>query len=395
MPLGCAQDYQVSIHYQGGRQLFTRLDEITDLSYGRKLDDYSEASVTLAKRDASSGCLHQAGRAQPWAHEVTIYRDGGIVWQGPIVEIEETRSELTFTARDMLAWLDRRVIDTTFKKTEDPINAAPLDTGRMLHRIMSVTFPLGDPYNNPGISEYMRVDEITPSSQSLPETIWAGSQTVGELVRELIKSGIDMFTLGRKIYMVPDFYRYARNPFRLSARDFLGDLSVVTRGLDTATEGFVLADSSLDPNGAQPEGPDPNDAKPPTVAKWPPGHHGGSGDPSAPPWYGRITRFTEAGQQVDSEGALLDVAKSIRAYGFPPPKSVVVPDNAQLSPEAPIRMGQLVPGRTIRVDLDDFAIPLSEPFRLSEVEVTWSGDATEQVAISLETIRQPPVEDQS
>ena len=390
MPLGCAQDYQATLHYQGGRQLFTQLDGLTALSWGRKLDDYSEASVTVAKRDASAGCLHQAGRAQPWAHELTIYRDGGIVWQGPIVEIEETRSELTFTARDMLAWLDRRVIDTKFPKGQ-----APLDTGEMLHQIMTKTFPEGDPYNNPGISEYMRVDRQTPGAQSFPETIWPGSQTVGELVRELIKSGIDMFTLGRKIYLIPDFWRFTRNPFRLSARDFLGDLSVLTRGLDTATEGFVLADSDLDPNGAQPAPPDPDDAKPPTVAKYPPGHHGGAGDPSAPPWYGRITRFTEAGQQVDSEGALLDVDKSIRAYGFPPPKSIVVPDSAQLSPEAPVRIGQLVAGRTFRVDLDDFAMPTSEPFRLSEVEVTWSSDTTEQVAISLETIRQPPVEDQS
>lgn len=366
--LGCADEYTAAIHYQGGRRLHLRLPRLTACSWGRTLDDYSEASVTVPKSRIPRDCVPGLSQVRPWSHELTIYRNGGIVWQGPLFEPEENRTEIILPARDMVWWLDRRVIANEFRK-----GSAPIDTGEMLWQIMMATFPPGDPYNNPGISEHMRVDRVTPSRQVFPETIWPGSQWVGDVVRELIKSGIDMFTLGRKLYLIPDSYRVGHAPYRLTGDDFTDDISVIMRGSDTATEGFAIADQSMDPGGQVPPGGNPSNP-PPTFAKYP---SEANDDEATIPWFGRITQFTDAGQQVEPS-ALADVARSLREYGWPTPMTVQVPSGAALSPRAPVTIGQLVPGRPFRVALEDYVFPTSELFRLSEVEVSWTQDSVER-----------------
>ena len=81
-------------------------EQITELTWGRKLGDYSEAHVTAAKRNLPRDCLgaladavNAAGQithpgAHSWSHELTIYRDGGIVWQGPLVQPEQNEIDL-------------------------------------------------------------------------------------------------------------------------------------------------------------------------------------------------------------------------------------------------------------------------------------------------------------
>src|SRR5690606_28272131 len=118
--LGCAETYSAAVHLRGGRVLWTPLDTegITALSWGRKLGDYSEASVTVAKKDLPRECLqrladtvNETGRITPgvhvWSHELSIYRDGRLVWQGPIIQPQESRTEITLDARDALFWNDR------------------------------------------------------------------------------------------------------------------------------------------------------------------------------------------------------------------------------------------------------------------------------------------------
>src|SRR5690606_35882417 len=243
--LGCAQDYEAVIHFQGGKQVHTRLDAVTEITWGRKLDDYSEASVKLAKRQLSEQCwrkicgiwetreypdengvmrkwLHMVEPGvEPWMHELSIYRDKGLVWQGPITEVIEIekRDEIEINARDVLFWLDRRVLDITFytppaQAPPGDLGAEPLpdNSGAMCRKIMERTFPvLGDrtdhgpvppemlgrpdPWNNPNLRDLHRdpnTGELlpdawnwdirdTPNQYSASKYIWKGSQTVGNL----------------------------------------------------------------------------------------------------------------------------------------------------------------------------------------------------------------------
>lgn len=417
-PLGVAQEYHAVIHFQGGTRVYTPVEGLIGVSWERKLDDYSEANAVVAKAGVSRACGGRLGEVTPWAHELSIYRDGALVWQGPVTNKTETRDALQFSARDVIAWLDRRVIDLTFSGSEDQPddaehNAFTGESGIMLAQIINKTFPVGDAYNNPGITPYARVDR-TPGIYAKSKRIWRGSQTVGSLVRELIKGGIDMFTLGRKLYIVPDAYRLNHAPYRLTDEHLLGDVEMVENGLDTATEGMVAAtpeQTSPDDGGAVTTNP------PPYVAKYPPGHHGGAGDPSAPPWWGRITKFSTTQQSADPNNpgeepdmrALNSLAQAIRTYGFPTPRTIKIGQQAQLSPDAPISVGQLVPGRPVRVELAHFYTNIAQLFRINEVSVQWgqtsvssgasggggggAGDV-EQIQLSLDAMRQPPVDDE-
>src|SRR5690606_35419641 len=106
--LGHAERYDAVIHMQGGRQRFTTVEGATQITWGRKLDDFSEASVTVAKADADDACCGRLSQVHTWGHELSIYRDGVFVWQGPIVNKIESSTEFVFEARDVLAYLDRR-----------------------------------------------------------------------------------------------------------------------------------------------------------------------------------------------------------------------------------------------------------------------------------------------
>lgn len=452
--LGCAQRYDAAVHWQGGRNVFCLLDSVTEITWRRKLGDYSEASVTLAKPALSPQCwsklapeFDQHGAVikpglSPWAHELSIYRDHRLVWQGPIVEWVESRDSIEISARDVLAWMDRRVVDLNLAGGTPDGDRFRGETGLVLRNIFERTWPgthETNPFDNPGITEHARIDD-TPGKWTETERIWKGSRTVGDLVRDIVKNGVDMFTLGRKVYLVPDFYRIEHDPHRLSDQHIFGDFEIRCLGLDMATEGFVTGQGEATGANAAP-----------LFGKHPPEEGpGGPGNPSTPAYYGRITRFHQANSlsgppppppgapapppAQNPSPALQQVAQTIRDYGWRPgaPLALVLPDQASLAPHAPITIGQLVPGRVVEVGVTNYVHQLRELTRINEIEVTWtagssgqqsssrsstttsssqggssssttssSGSTTsgqggqasgpEQVKISLVTLRQPPI----
>lgn len=396
--LGCAQRYDALVHWQGGKRQFAHLSGVTQVTWARKLGDYSEASVTLAKGDLTHGCWEQIAPKfdedgtllrpgiEPWAHELSLYRDHRLVWQGPIVSMIETQDAIEIEARDVLAWMDRRVVDLNLEGGSPDGDKFRGETGLVLRNIFERTWPgshESNPYDNPGITEHARIDD-TPGKFTETERIWKGSRTVGDLVRDIIQNGIDLFTLGRKVFAVPDFYRIEHAPYRLTDDHLTGDIEVRKLGMDMATEGFVTGQNET--AGA-------NSA--PVFGKWP--EHEGPGGPDNPstlPFYGRITRFHESQSLSGPTGAppapgapepppeqnpspaLTQVAQSIRAYGFPCPVALIIPEQASLAAHAPVTIGQLVPGRVFAVELTNYVNKARDWYRLNEVEVTWTAGSS-------------------
>lgn len=397
--LGCAQRYDAVVHWQGGKRQFAHLTGVTQVTWSRKLGDYSEASVQIAKGDLSHGCWQQIAPqfdedgtllrpgVEPWAHELSIYRDHRLVWQGPIVSLVETQDAIEVEARDVLAWMDRRVVDLNLEGGSPDGDKFRGETGTVIRNIFERTWPgshESNPYDNPGITEHARIDD-TPGKYTETERIWKGSRTVGDLVRDIVKNGVDLFTLGRKVFAVPDFYRIEHAPYRLTDDHLLGDIEVRKLGLDMATEAFVTGQS---------EGAGANAA--PVFGKWP-AHEGpgGADNPSTLPFYGRVTRFHEnqslsgpstppaPGEpapppEQNPSPALTQVAQSLRAYGFPCPVALIIPEQASLAPHAPVTIGQLVPGRVFAVELTNYVNKARDWYRLNEVEVTWTAGSSSQ-----------------
>ena len=112
--LGCG-NYEAYFKVKGGDTFVSRIVNITSLTWGRKVNDVSEATVKFALRGLEGDCCEAVASINPWQHELAIFRDGSEVWCGPIVggEIDQTSSFVTFNARDLSTWFDRRWVEIT------------------------------------------------------------------------------------------------------------------------------------------------------------------------------------------------------------------------------------------------------------------------------------------
>lgn len=359
--LGCAETYRAAIHFQGGASLWTWIEGLTALQWGRKRDDYSEATVTVAKTLAGSTCCGRLGQTRTWGHELTIYRDDdpNPVWQGPIIRKTEKRATISFDARDVLFWLDRRAVAPAGPEYFWP---TPTDTGAILRQLINDGFPVGDPARNPGITQYAVLEDT--GTRSTTDHLWRDSEPIGSVMRDLIGAGVDVFTVGRRIYIVSD--TPTGRAYRLTDRDFLDELELRENGLDAATRGVLVGGQPLDGNGQ------PIQDVAPVIGR--------SGGPE--PFFGQIDRLSTS-QNTNNQQVADGIAGAMRSYGTPPPIDLVVPDNARLSPDAPVTLGQLIPGRPFTVLLDGYCTRIQQDFRLNELEVTWSSTEVEQVAVSL------------
>jgi hypothetical protein len=127
--LGCGQ-YDVFFMTRCGGNYVCKADGVTDIAFTRKLNDTSTAEITVAIGDVSNGCCECLASINPWQHEIIIFRNGVSVWAGPIVDIEFDLSSETakFRARDLSAWLDRRVIELTVQQLACLLLDTILDT---------------------------------------------------------------------------------------------------------------------------------------------------------------------------------------------------------------------------------------------------------------------------
>jgi hypothetical protein len=353
--LGCPSAYHVGIHLQGGGVLWTQIDDgVTTVKWQRKRDDFSVASITVAKRDAGDGCCAKLGRTYSWAHELTLYRDDTLVWQGPIVRKTESRTTFGFEARDMIAWLDRRSVKPSGAEYFFP-NA--VDTGSLIRQLVTEGFTSHDP----GLLAYAVLSN-TGTNSTLDHTYY-DSVAIGHVVRDLIKAGVDIYTVGRALHVVAD--DPVGRPLMLSEADFLSELTVAEAGLDACTRGVVVGGQPVDGSGQSVQGP-------PVIGSY--------GGPVA--GFGLIEQVSPS-QTTINAGVASGIAAKMVSYGTPPPVDIIVPDGAQLSPSAPVDINQLIPAATLGISLSSFCTPVaSQQFRLSEVDVTWSS-GSEQVAVSL------------
>lgn len=361
--LGCASTYDAEIRSQGGGHLWTKVQGLTALRWGRKRDDWSEGSITVTKSLAGSDCCGKLGNTRTWGHELRIIRDNEPVWEGPIVQVREKRATLTFQARDMLFWLDRRpILD----------RAGPyhpwfgVDTGAFIRLLITEAFtdPAGVEDWDPGLLAYAQLEDSGTTSTT--EKLWRYSVSVGEVVRDLISAGVDLYTIGRRIVSISDKIATNQAPYVLRETDFLSELEVVENGLDAATQAVVVGGQPVDGAG------NPIQDVSPVIGL------AGGWDP----FYNMVTRFSSS-PNVVQQSVANGIASAMRSYGYPPPVDIIVPSGAKLSPEAQVDMGQLIPGRLFKVTLDSYCRAVEQPFRLNELDVQWDDKSTETVAVSL------------
>ncbi|MFE7963425.1 hypothetical protein ACFU0X_10280 [Streptomyces cellulosae] len=396
-PLGCAQEYRAAFHWRGGAQLYGQvlIDELTDVEWSRTVNDVSDAKIRIARQAISPECCEMlggrmradgtvGGGVEPWIHELTLWRDKDLVWQGPVLRAVESRSGFTVEAVDVVGWLDR-VVNTLLIRFTEASGSNPARLRGPVTKIAETIVrrnltdsKLSKPADWPGILDYLvRIDTKQvirfEKDGSSNKAIW--NEYVGVILRELNKRGLLFTTVGRSLVLRGKPSSEEAAVARLSLNDFLGDIEVIRDGTNAATASWATNQDTqnISKAGTYTE----------VVGKF------GTE-------YGRLDSLVKVSGTGDSEDKPAEIRADLRQAAktdlegrYPAPIAINVPQGAQLSPNAPVSIHDLVGGERLDVVSAGWCTQIGQGFMLSDLNVTWSDGAGEKVGVSLVPLSDP------
>lgn len=338
-PLGCPDTYTAALFDNRGEAPLGAALEVSEVKWGRLLDDTSTAEVTIPIKDTA--CCEALGDARTWCNDLGLYRDGDLVWQGPINGLDHGTDDTKISAVDVTGWLSGTEVFAAFDTTT-ATGTGPLDLALIAQKLITEGFTEFDPNVLPFLAVTLT---------GIPgERKYDAKQTyVGDEVRELARTGLDFTALGRRIIIGPEaaFARLAQ----LQDDDFLGELRVREDGSGYISEAIVIGTGVT-------------------------ATAGGVGT------CGKRTRIVKEESIEDMASAQAEADSLVRA-GTPAPLILDVPDGVQLSPECPVTIADLVPGVVIPVASISTCRTVFTDMRLLKVDVSYTADDGESVKVTL------------
>lgn len=325
-------------------------DQMSFVKWGRELDDDSEVELTLHVTGDSKGkaCCDCITDLRTWYHELMVVRGSEIVWgPGPIITISIQQNIIHIVARDIIAWLDVRVVhnDYTF---------ASVDLSTIAQTIVEDALLLGPAVDIPAADRdvcILQLATFLPTGKNGDLEVIANQQSAGEILRNLASQGLDFTVIKRSLIVGADFSFGPVGPLRDS--DFTGDLDVAEHGLGAATKWYLSGNDDMT------------------------GECGG-----IDPFYGLIERAVEGNTSAATEAELDRLACERLEVTNPPPLTINVPSEGALSPTAPLCPEIMVPGTIVDVSLKEFCRPISIRLRMTAVEFRLDENG-EKAAITL------------
>lgn len=375
--LGCAAEYRAVVHWRGGSRPFISpsVDAVTSVSWSRTLNDVSEASITIVG-SAAADCCGQLGQITGWAHELSLYRDAELVWQGPIAQaVRWNRSGVVIEARDVLSWLERckntdllRYVNLEDNPDAEGRRRGPVQwiAAHIIRR--NLTSPFSQPPDYPGLLDYIVRDDSRETTRFEKDggdnrAIW--NVPVLEVLGELTKRGLAYTAVGRSILLRAPKDGSDRAQARLTLDHIVGDVEVIQDCSAAAT--YAWATSQRSDNISE-------------------GATAGTGEVGTP--YGRLDWIVESSTDAEEE-ELRQMAREALRGRYPTPLVVSIPDGSRLAPNAPLTIQQLVPGERVDVTTAGLCVDVTAAFLISDVEVSW-GTSGEEVAVTLVPAVAPP-----
>lgn len=320
--LGAPKQVSAVIHTKGRARQVAAPYVLAAAAWERVLDGTSTARCTIPV--AGNKCTELAD-VEPWSHELALYRDEDLVWEGPISRITDSRANRTIVieARDVTAWLDRRICKG-YDQTGQPVELT-VTAKRMVDAVLAI--------DDPGIRPYITLKPTTILVERVvePNSIYALAD-----LKALAQLGLNFTAVGRRLILFGVATPLATLR-RLADRHFTGDLPlVITDAVRTAAS--MVGDGVV----------------------------GRFGAPS--PRYGLLEELTRADGVL--EQYQLDRAARGRVNGRPP---VLIDGSSAgaLTKMAPVRLGDLVPGAQGEVTVAGNCRRVLRPMRLEQLKVEW------------------------
>lgn len=227
---------------KNGVKLSTAGAKITRIEYGRKLDAISDAKIELST--AGKNCCGQLAAVDHWNTDLVITAvnsstgEDEVLWRGPVIKPVYRKGSMTIIAKDVLAWLERRLIEQDF---DFP---AGTDTSDIFISLANYAYSK-DPTDIP-VFEIKRYNSGTLEARKVEA---ASQRMTWNVVSEMLDAGLDVTTFGKYIVVgLPNF-----STFKLDDTKVLGEVEIEKDGDEFADR--VVANASRDITGIFPPGP--------------------------------------------------------------------------------------------------------------------------------------------
>lgn len=349
--LGCGTN-SAFITSKGGAPRKGSLTGGTSITYDRRLDDISLAEVVVHIGGSDEeNCCELLADIEPWCDELHIERNGVEVWVGPVTEVIYSFKQVVVRARDILFWLQVRILQSTIDTTL--LGTGPEDLTTTAMRIINDAYAGNDPAN---VLAYVHQ---TPSGTIGSRLYNAFGDTDLNYFTSLSATGVNFTAIGRTI--------------------IIGGKQLQLNSIATLTDLMILSDVSVNKTG---------------LLQGNRIYEHFTGDAGAPavsevPFqcYGRIEQVRtddlpdhdSAQQTADAYAAAVGTAPRIL--------EVASGGDAALSPETPWDFMSMIPGVQVTVFLTRLCVAIEDRYQLTFVQVQQSGDhLTEVVTIRLGTV---------
>lgn len=335
--------------------------------YDRRLDDISEAEVSIPIQDAiDSPCCRCLADIEPWCHELVIHRDGEIVWKGVVQEVRYAADRVTIKAKDKLAWLTVRVPEAPIINTDQNVSLTTTaskiiqlgidDDDSMCFN--NCIIDLGD-----GLEGDFRVARI--------RAFTAFDGTVFDQLQSLAESGIDYTVVRGCLILGSDDIQVAPIAV-LTDEHLLGSIEIVKDAAEIGNRFYSHFDEDDTVEGCNGILVDGQQVIPcPVVA-----------DATNRYCYGLIERVvSDAVIGIPNPVVAKSIAQQYATASSNPPRRIDFPAGTQLSPNTPWALNDMIPGQKVRVALTGYCLPVNTDFVLQKVVVN---DKPEGESVSVE-----------
>jgi hypothetical protein len=344
--LGLGQNYTVVVTPRNGFGNIGFL-EPSSIKWGRKINDSSSAQIKIDLASGNAECCALARQLRTWGHQIRISRDGVLVWEGPITHLDYGGGNVVIDARDVSAWLARRVVRSVldFRSGED------------LSEIALQLIEHGLQRDDPNVLPYLMVTTSHISGERYYGT--GEPKYILDELNELGRTGVDWTVIGRRIAVFPELS--SATLLTLRQDDFMDELRVTEDGMNAATYAQVRGSGVV-------------------------GSFGGESE-----FYGLLERAVAEDNILDQDTADRR-AEAIVEAGSPVPLYITTAGQSRLACTAPVSINELVPGVRVTITLaaGEVCREVSTTMRLIGVDVDVSS-GNETVSVNL-TI--PGVENQ-
>lgn len=214
---------------------------VSMIEYGRVLDAPSQATVEIIT--AGDDCCGQLAAVDHYNTDMLITcvnpltEQHEVMWRGPVTKPEFFRGRMTVVAKDVLHWLEVRLLEQAFNFVTKDVSDIFVDLA---------TYALTKDPNNTPVYEMVVTSSGTSESRVIDPL--AGRMT-WSVMQEMLDAGLDVTTFGSNILVgIPAF-----TTLDLRDTDVLGDVSIAKAGEDFTNR--VVANASRDITGVYPPGP--------------------------------------------------------------------------------------------------------------------------------------------